>query len=67
MRAEPYPSPTVRVFTPDPWKLMEVEIEWGFQAGTAKLAFDGRLYIPNGLDYTFSTWAFGLASISVRV
>jgi len=47
--AEPYPSPTVRVLTPEPWKLIEVEIEWGFRAGTEKQAFDGRLEVYNGI------------------
>ncbi|NQT53983.1 hypothetical protein HQ576_18155, partial [bacterium] len=47
--AEPYPAPTVRVLTPETWKLMEVEIEWGFQAGTEKLAFDGRLEAYDGV------------------
>ena len=47
--AEPCPAPTVRVITPDPWKLLEVEIEWGFQAGTEKLGFDGRIEVYNGI------------------
>ncbi|MBL7223938.1 MAG: hypothetical protein ISS72_08795 [Candidatus Brocadiae bacterium] len=46
---EPYSSPAIRVLTPEPWKLMEVEVEWGFQAGTEKLAFDGRLEVCNGV------------------
>ena len=47
--SEPYATPSVRVITPESWKLMEVEIEWGFQAGTERLAFDGRLEVYNGI------------------
>jgi len=47
--AERCPAPTVRVITPEPWKLVDVEIEWGFQAGTEKLAFDGRIEAYNGI------------------
>ncbi len=47
--APPAGPPTVRVITPQTWKLVEVEIEWGFQAGTEKLAFDGRLDAYNGI------------------
>jgi hypothetical protein len=37
--------PTIRVISPTvgPWKRMDIEIEWGFQAGTEKTDFDGRL------------------------
>ncbi|MBM4041720.1 MAG: hypothetical protein FJ290_24745 [Planctomycetes bacterium] len=47
--AAPAPAPVVRVIAPQTWKLVEVEIEWGFQAGTEKLAYDGRLEAYNGL------------------
>jgi hypothetical protein len=38
-------APTIRVTGPSlgAWKRMDVEIEWGFQAGTEKNDFDGRL------------------------
>ena len=37
--------PSIRVIGPSmgEWKRMDVEIEWGFQAGTEKTDFDGRL------------------------
>ena len=37
--------PTIRVVGPSlgAWKRMDVEIEWGFQAGTEQRDFDGRL------------------------
>jgi hypothetical protein len=44
-----YPAPRVRAITAEPWKLAEVEIEWGFQAATEKLDFDGRLEAYNGV------------------
>jgi len=47
--AEPFAAPTVRVITPEPWKLVEFEIEWGFQDATQNLAFDGRIEAYNGV------------------
>ena len=47
--AEPYTVPTVRVITPETWKLVDVEIEWGFQRATEGLAFDGRIEAYNGV------------------
>ena len=37
--------PSIRVISPSmgAWKRMDVEIEWGFQPGTEKTDFDGRL------------------------
>jgi len=37
--------PSIRVIGPSvgEWKRMDLEIEWGFQAGTEKTDFDGRL------------------------
>ena len=37
--------PTLHVTSPrlGPWKRMDVEIEWGFQAGTEKSGFEGRI------------------------
>lgn len=39
------PVPSIRVISPTvgPWKRMDVEMEWGFQAGTQQTDFDGRL------------------------
>lgn len=47
--AGPCPAPKVRVITAEPWKMAEVEIEWGFQAGAEKLAFDGSIEVYNGV------------------
>lgn len=41
--------PVVRAITREPWKLMELEIEWGFQAGIEGLPFDGTLAAYNGI------------------
>jgi hypothetical protein len=44
--------PAVRVISPNQgrWKRMDVEIEWGFQPGTEKAAFDAKLetYVAMG-------------------
>ena len=45
----PYPTPTVRILTPQTWELLEAEIEWGFQAGAEKLTFDGGIEVYNGI------------------
>jgi hypothetical protein len=41
----PHFVPTIRVTGPSvgEWKRMDLEVEWGFQAGTEQLHFDGRL------------------------
>ena len=41
--------PTVQVLAPQTWKPMDVVIEWGFQEGTEKLPFDGRVEVYNGV------------------
>lgn len=46
---ETYGVPTVRVLTTEPWKRMDVEIEWGFRPGTEKMDYDGRLEAYNGV------------------
>ena len=46
---EPYAVPTVRVLTPETWKLVEAEIEWGFQDTTRERAFDRRIECYNGI------------------
>ena len=46
---ETYAVPTVRVFTSEPWKMVDVEIEWGFQKGTEDLDFGGRIEAYNGV------------------
>jgi hypothetical protein len=35
--------PTIHLISPIRWKRADVAIEWGFQAGTEKLAYDGRI------------------------
>src|SRR5206468_7489960 len=35
--------PSVHAFVPDRWKELDLEIEWGFDARTASLAYDGEL------------------------
>ena len=45
----PYAAPVVRVFTPEAWNLMDVEIEWAFQNEARKLDFSGSVEAYNGL------------------
>ncbi|MGD0898266.1 MAG: hypothetical protein ABR915_10560, partial [Thermoguttaceae bacterium] len=42
-------APVVRVYTTAPWQSADLEIEWGFQTGSEKKAFDGRLEVYNGI------------------
>ena len=35
--------PQIRAYGPEKWERMDVEIEWGFKAGTEKAIFDGRV------------------------
>ncbi|MCX6559366.1 MAG: hypothetical protein NTZ26_02520 [Candidatus Aminicenantes bacterium] len=39
----PRPVPAIRAYGPENWKQMDLEIEWGFQAGTEKQVYDGRV------------------------
>jgi hypothetical protein len=55
--AAPYPAPTVHVITPEPWRLADVEIEWGLQAAAENLAFDGRIEVYNGVIGTLKPLA----------
>jgi hypothetical protein len=41
--------PTIRAYGPEVWKRMDVEIEWGFKAGTQKADYDGRVEAFFGL------------------
>ncbi len=41
--------PTVRVLTPEAWKTMDIEIEWGLRARTEASDFDGRIEAYNGI------------------
>ncbi len=40
--------PELRAYAPDKWKQMEVEIEWGYEEGRAKLNYNGRLESYDG-------------------
>ncbi len=40
--------PTVQAFTPDRWKRMDLEIEWGFDQSTAALDYGGRIEAYDG-------------------
>lgn len=46
--ASTYEAPTVQVFTPDVWKKMDLEIEWGFDKATAALDYSGRIEAYDG-------------------
>ena len=35
--------PQIRAYGPETWKRMDVEIEWGFKAGTQQADYDGRV------------------------
>ena len=41
--------PAVQVLAPQTWKPVDLVIEWGFQEGTEKLPFDGRIEVYNGV------------------
>ena len=41
--------PAVRALVPDVWKQMDLAIEWGFEASTAPLAYDGRIEAYDGI------------------
>jgi hypothetical protein len=40
--------PAMQAFVEDHWKQMEVEIEWGYETGSASLAYDGRVEAYDG-------------------
>ncbi len=44
-----YEVPTVQVFTPERWKQMDLEIEWGFDQSTAELDYGGRIETYDGV------------------
>ena len=39
----PATVPQIRAYGPEVWKLIEMEIEWGFKAGAQEADFDGRV------------------------
>ncbi len=46
--AAAFAVPELRAYAPDKWKQMEVEIEWGYEEGRAKLDYSGRLETYDG-------------------
>ena len=47
--ASAYEVPAVRVFVPDLWKRMDLEIEWGFDKATAASDYSGRIEVYDGI------------------
>jgi hypothetical protein len=47
--AADYAVPAVRVLVADPWKRMDVEIEWGFDQVTAEKDYSGRVETYDGM------------------
>jgi len=47
--ASAYEVPMVEVFTPDVWKKMDLEIEWGFDKSTAALDYSGQIEVYDGV------------------
>ncbi len=43
-----YAVPAVRVLTAETWKKMDLEIEWGYDAGTADKDYSGRIEVYDG-------------------
>jgi len=39
----PSPVPVIRAYGPENWKRMDIEIEWGFKAGSQEANYDGRV------------------------
>jgi hypothetical protein len=46
--AAAFAVPSMRAFVEDKWKQMEVEIEWGYEAARANLAYDGHIEAYDG-------------------
>jgi len=46
--AKAYDVPQVRVLTPDSWKKMDVEVEWGFDRANANRDYSGRIEAYDG-------------------
>lgn len=47
--ASAYEVPSVQVFTPENWKRMDLEIEWGFDQSTAAADYSGRIEAYDGV------------------
>jgi hypothetical protein len=48
-RTQDFPVPSVRAYGPDVWKQMDIEIEWGYEASTKALRYDGRIMPYDGV------------------
>jgi hypothetical protein len=46
--AAAFAVPELRAYAPDEWKPLDVEIEWGYESGRAKLDYSGRLETYDG-------------------
>jgi hypothetical protein len=46
--AAAFAVPKLRAYAPDKWKPLDVEIEWGYESGRAKLDYSGRLETYDG-------------------
>jgi hypothetical protein len=46
--AAAYAVPSVRALVADPWKKMDIEIEWGYAAGAADKDYSGRIEVYDG-------------------
>jgi hypothetical protein len=47
--ATAFAVPTVRALVAEPWKQMDIEIEWGYEPVRVALAYDGRLEAYDGV------------------
>ena len=47
--ASAYEVPLVQAFTPDVWKKMDLEIQWGFDESTEGLDYSGRIEAYDGI------------------
>ena len=46
--ASAFTVPTLQAFVADQWKQMDVEVEWGYEAARAALAYDGHVEVYDG-------------------
>jgi hypothetical protein len=46
--ASAYAVPTMQAFVSDQWKQMDVELEWGYEAGRESLPYDGHIEAYDG-------------------
>ena len=46
--ASAFAVPALQAFVADQWKQMDVEVEWGYEAARAPLAYDGHIEVYDG-------------------